>query len=262
MKEKEFCETCRKNIAYTVHKRKVISKLNNTDVKYVEKYATCNNCGEEVFVSKLNDINLLEMQKQYRIANKIISKKEIEKLCESLDTDKRSLSKLLGWKETLLEDYCSGKYLPTIKNSNLLKEMYKKKNRIAFFLDGTYIYVEELLVYDPGLMDWLFTCCDIEGKRYLVLADPLKIGRYIIIQPKNSDLLSMIEGKIKMRDICKTVSSFWEVYINYENTAKDSVKKKSIDKMDYFVVPLESEYYHILDSSVKKYCRKLKNNCN
>lgn len=259
MKEKEFCEICRKNVEYTVRERNTITKLNNTEVNYIEKYATCNNCGEEIFVDKLNDINLLEMQKQYRIVNKIISKEGIEKLCESLHTDKRSLSKLLGWKETLLDDYCSGKYLPTVKNSNLLKEMYKKKKRVVFFLDGTYLYIEESLVYDTDLVDWFFTCCDKECKRYLVLAtDPVENGRYIIIQPKISDLLSMIEGKMEMRDIYKTVSSFWEVFVHDENVARDNVKKKSIDKIDYSVLPFEGAYYDITDDSVKKYCQKLK----
>lgn len=259
MKEKEFCENCRKSVDCTVRERNATTNLNNTEVNYIEKYATCNNCGGEIFVDELNDDNLLEMHKQYRIVNKIISKEGIEKLCKSLHTDKRSLSKLLGWKETLLEDYCSGKYLPTVKNSDLLKEMYKKKKRVVFFLDGTYLYIEESLVYDTDLVDWFFTCCDKEGKRYLVLAtDPVENGRYIIIQPKISDLLSMIEGKIEMRDIYKTVSSFWEVFVHDENIAKDCVKKKSISEIDYSVLPFEGAYYDITDDFVKKYCQKLK----
>lgn len=258
MKEKEFCENCRKSVNYTVRERNATTNLNNTEVNYIEKYATCNNCGGEIFVDKLNDINLLEMQKQYRVVNKIISKEGIEKLCKSLHTDKRSLSKLLGWKETLLEDYCSGKYLPTVENSDLLKEMHKK-NRIVFFLGGTYLYVEESLVYDTDLVNWFFTCCDTKGKRYLVLAtDPVENGRYIIIQPKISDLLSMIEGKIEMRDIYKTVSSFWEVFVHDENIAKDCVKKKSISQIDNSVLPFEGEYYDITDTFIKKYCQKLK----
>lgn len=258
MKEKEFCENCRKSVNYTVRERNATTNLNNTEVNYIEKYATCNNCGGEIFVDELNDDNLLEMHKQYRIVNKIISKEGIEKLCKSLHTDKRSLSKLLGWKETLLEDYCSGKYLPTVENSDLLKEMHKK-NRIVFFLGGTYLYVEESLVYDTDLVNWFFTCCDVKGKRYLVLAtDPVENGRYIIIQPKISDLLSMIEGKIEMRDIYKTVSSFWEVFVHDENIAKDCVKKKSISEIDYSVLPFEGAYYDISDNSIKKYCQKLK----
>ena len=258
MKEKEFCENCRKSVNYTVRERNATTNLNNTEVNYIEKYATCNNCGGEIFVDELNDDNLLEMHKQYRVVNKIISKEGIEKLCKSLHTDKRSLSKLLGWKETLLEDYCSGKYLPTVENSDLLREMHKK-NRIVFFLGGTYLYVEESLVYDTDLVNWFFTCCDVKGKRYLVLAtDPVENGRYIIIQPKISDLLSMIEGKIEMRDIYKTVSSFWEVFVHDENIAKDCVKKKSISEIDYSVLPFEGAYYDISDNSIKKYCQKLK----
>lgn len=258
MKEKEFCENCRKSVNYTVRERNATTNLNNTEVNYIEKYATCNNCGGEIFVDELNDDNLLEMHKQYRVVNKIISKEGIEKLCKSLHTDKRSLSKLLGWKETLLEDYCSGKYLPTVENSDLLKEMHKK-NRIVFFLGGTYLYVEESLVYDTDLVNWFFTCCDTKGKRYLVLAtDPVENGRYIIIQPKISDLLSMIEGKIEMRDIYKTVSSFWEVFVHDENIAKDCVKKKSISEIDNSVLPFEGEYYDITDTFIKKYCQKLK----
>ena len=258
MKEKEFCENCRKSVNYTVRERNATTNLNNTEVNYIEKYATCNNCGGEIFVDELNDDNLLEMHKQYRVVNKIISKEGIEKLCKSLHTDKRSLSKLLGWKETLLEDYCSEKYLPTVENSDLLKEMHKE-NRIVFFLGGTYLYVEESLVYDTDLVNWFFTCCDVKGKRYLVLAtDPVENGRYIIIQPKISDLLSMIEGKIEMRDIYKTVSSFWEVFVHDENIAKDCVKKKSISEIDYSVSPFEGAYYDISDNSIKKYCQKLK----
>ena len=119
--------------------------------------------------------------------------------------------------------------------------------------------MEESLVYDTDLVNWFFTCCDTKGKRYLVLAtDPVENGRYIIIQPKISDLLSMIEGKIEMRDIYKTVSSFWEVFVHDENIAKDCVKKKSISEIDYSVLPFEGAYYDISDNSIKKYCQKLK----
>lgn len=52
MKEKEFCEICRKNVEYTVCERNTITKLNNTEVNYIEKYATCNNCREEIFVDE------------------------------------------------------------------------------------------------------------------------------------------------------------------------------------------------------------------
>lgn len=72
MKEKKvFCEECRKLVNYNISEKETTRKLKDTNVRFIEKIATCCECGYEVYVDELNDLNLDELYSQYRIANDV-----------------------------------------------------------------------------------------------------------------------------------------------------------------------------------------------
>lgn len=124
MKEKKvFCEECRKLVNYKISEKETTRKLKDTNVKFIEKIATCCECGGEVYVDELNDLNLDELYTQYRIANDIISLNEIRQIPKMYGIGKRPLSMVLGWGEQTFSRYYDG-YIPTKQYSKILKTIF------------------------------------------------------------------------------------------------------------------------------------------
>lgn len=125
MKEKKiFCEECRKLVNYKISEKETTRKLKDTNVKFIEKIATCCECGYEVYVDELNDLNLDELYNQYRIANDVITLNKIRQIPEMYDIGKRPLSIVLGWGEQTFTRYYDG-YIPTQQYSKLLETIFE-----------------------------------------------------------------------------------------------------------------------------------------
>lgn len=119
---KAFCEDCRDYVAYRVEENNRTKEIKNRVIKFREKVAYCSECGNEIFVSKLRNENLVEMDNVYRIAEGLITIPEIIEILEKYDIGKRPLSLLLGWGETTLTRFVSGD-IPSKTYSNQLKRM-------------------------------------------------------------------------------------------------------------------------------------------
>ena len=50
---KALCVNCRKVTDYTLHSRVASREIGDKEIIYHEKYATCNECGSEVTVTRL-----------------------------------------------------------------------------------------------------------------------------------------------------------------------------------------------------------------
>ncbi|MBR1762785.1 MAG: DUF4065 domain-containing protein [Eubacterium sp.] len=118
-----FCEKCRKLVNYNVNEKETTRKLKDTNVKFVEKIAHCSECGCEVYVDEINNMNLDELYNQFRIANDIITLDKIRQIPEKYDIGKRPLSIVLGWGEQTFTRYYDG-YIPTQNYSKLLENIY------------------------------------------------------------------------------------------------------------------------------------------
>jgi len=62
-----FCPECRKDIYnnFTIKERPINKTIRCRKIKWVEKYATCNFCGEEIWIAELQDKNLEELYNRY-----------------------------------------------------------------------------------------------------------------------------------------------------------------------------------------------------
>lgn len=124
MKEKKvFCEECRKLVNYNVSEKETIRNLKDTAVQFNEKIATCCECGCEVYVDELNEDNLNELYRQYRIANDIITLDKIKEIPKMYNIGKRPLSLVLGWGEQTFTRYYDG-YIPSAQYSKVLEQIY------------------------------------------------------------------------------------------------------------------------------------------
>lgn len=136
MKEKMiFCEECRKLVNYKVSEKETTRKLKDTNVKFNEKIAHCCECGCEVYVDELNDVNLDELYNQYRIINDIITLDKIKQIPEMYDIGKRPLSLVLGWGEQTYTRYYDG-CIPTQQYSKLLEEIHDDPYKFLKILDA------------------------------------------------------------------------------------------------------------------------------
>lgn len=52
-----LCWKCKKLVPYTIYERNRIRNCNGIEVRYIEQYARCNDCHEEIWVPGLDDQN-------------------------------------------------------------------------------------------------------------------------------------------------------------------------------------------------------------
>lgn len=60
-----YCVNCNKEIWPILHFKPMTSEVNGLKFNYIELYATCPECGEEVYLKDINDSNVLSRQNGY-----------------------------------------------------------------------------------------------------------------------------------------------------------------------------------------------------
>jgi putative zinc finger/helix-turn-helix YgiT family protein len=121
--KKVFCYECRDDVTYTVTEVDLIGKLKEIEYTYDGKVARCNNCGSEVYVPEIIDLNLKTLYDVYRKEHNIISLEDIAEIPTLYAIGKRPLSMLLGWGEHTFSRYLDG-HMPTKQYSNILKNIH------------------------------------------------------------------------------------------------------------------------------------------
>lgn len=62
---KALCCTCRRVTDNTLHSRVSNHEIHGMTILFDEKYATCNECGNEVTIAGLDDENVRELESVY-----------------------------------------------------------------------------------------------------------------------------------------------------------------------------------------------------
>ncbi|MFW5889748.1 MAG: type II TA system antitoxin MqsA family protein [Bacillota bacterium] len=122
-----FCPECRKDVEYQIEESVEKKEVRGLEFEYTAERAYCNNCGVEIFISKLHDQNLQKIDNAYREKAGIITVSEINEIVKQYNTGKRPLSLLLGWGETTLTRYLDGD-IPSKSYSETLKKVKKDYN--------------------------------------------------------------------------------------------------------------------------------------
>ncbi|WP_296876247.1 hypothetical protein [Thomasclavelia sp.] len=65
MKNKVFCEECRKDVDYSIATERMEGIIKGKTYSYIGKVAKCVECGNEVYVAEINDYNLEKLYKKY-----------------------------------------------------------------------------------------------------------------------------------------------------------------------------------------------------
>lgn len=122
---KSYCPVCDKVQNYQILRKNITYKKDNIEFTYIEEYALCTECGEELFIDEINQRNQLAFKEAYKKATDAITIDQINEILKKYRITKRNLSKILELGEITITRYLDG-YIPTQKNSNYLKIIYNK----------------------------------------------------------------------------------------------------------------------------------------
>lgn len=119
-----LCWNCRKRVPYRIKARKDKRIIKGVAYLFDEKYALCEECGEEITVPGLDDENERQIDNIYRVDNDLITIDDIKIILEKYNIEKRPLSKLLGFGELTITRYLEGQ-LPSKRYSAILQRLLR-----------------------------------------------------------------------------------------------------------------------------------------
>ena len=93
---KVFCEGCRNDVTFTINEKKMEGTIKGEKYSYIGKEAHCVDCGSEIYVAEVNDLNLKALYDAYREKNNIVSLEVILAIQKNMQLGKTTFS-LLGW---------------------------------------------------------------------------------------------------------------------------------------------------------------------
>lgn len=117
----DFCTLCRKETSYKLCKKKVQKVIKDKLYEFEITVAVCDECGKEMDVPGLLDANVKSIDEQYRIAERLVSVDDIQKLMDIYNIGKAPLSIALGFGEITITRYLSGQ-MPSKEYSDIIKK--------------------------------------------------------------------------------------------------------------------------------------------
>lgn len=136
-----YCTNCRKETTYTLKKQEIRKVIKDKEYTFLITVAVCNECNEEISLPGLIDLNIKEIDSQYREKENLITIEDINRLLKLYDIGKGPLALVLGFGEVTIKRYLDGQ-VPSLEYSNIMKKallspdyFYKKleenKNKIT-----------------------------------------------------------------------------------------------------------------------------------
>lgn len=116
-----YCENCADTEEYILKKEPFEKIIRDKTYNFMITKAFCCKCGNEVFPNFIFNLNIKEVDEQYRKFEKIITLKEIEALMSIYNIGKTPLALALGFGEITINRYFNGQ-VPSKEYSDI---MYK-----------------------------------------------------------------------------------------------------------------------------------------
>ena len=121
-KEKtQFCIECRKKTGYVLRRGQCKHYIKGQEYTFDIITALCDECGEEVYLPGLMDINAKLIDEQYRRIKNLVTVDDINTLMDVYNIGKAPLSLALGFGEITITRYLQGQY-PSIEYSNIIRK--------------------------------------------------------------------------------------------------------------------------------------------
>lgn len=75
-----YCTNCRKETTYILKKQEITKVIKDKEYTFLITVAVCDECGEEISLPGLLDLNIKEIDSQYREKENLITIENINKL--------------------------------------------------------------------------------------------------------------------------------------------------------------------------------------
>ncbi len=139
--KKDFCVECRKKTPYVLGKKPINRTIREKEFEFNITTAECALCGQEMSVPGIIDLNVREIDEQYRKAESLVRIEDILRLMKIYNMGKAPLSYTLGFGEITITRYLAGQ-IPSKEYSDVIKSalvspqymkecLGRNKNKIA-----------------------------------------------------------------------------------------------------------------------------------
>jgi len=123
---KVYCPYCKKEVEYKIEKRD-LKEFRGIEVNTFENVAICNECNQDLYVNKIEDVNNERIYQIYREKANIIKAEDIIKLRKKYDISQRELTSILGFGKMTINRYERGG-LPTKSQSDYIKLLIENED--------------------------------------------------------------------------------------------------------------------------------------
>ena len=130
----DFCTHCRNERAYTLRKKIVKKEIKDKTYDFKIIVAICEECGEEMDIPGLLDLNMKAIDEQYRRAEGLVSIEDINRIMAIYNIGKAPLSTALGFGEITITRYLSGQ-IPSKEYSDVIKKVLSTPNYMIKLLN-------------------------------------------------------------------------------------------------------------------------------
>lgn len=130
----DFCTHCRDDRAYTLRKKIVKKEIRDKIYEFEITVAECDECGEEMDIPGLLDLNMKAIDEQYRRAEGLVSIEDINKIMAIYNIGKAPLSIALGFGEITITRYLAGQ-IPSKEYSDVIKKALSTPNYMIKLLN-------------------------------------------------------------------------------------------------------------------------------
>lgn len=133
-----FCPICNKNVNYKVITG-IIYDYRGYKVNVKQNIAVCDNCGERIYVSELENENLKSLYQKYRDMSGIISPEDIIEFRKKYEISQEELVDILDWGKITINRYERGG-LANQNHSDVLKLIIKNESYFKEKVEEAYKY--------------------------------------------------------------------------------------------------------------------------
>ncbi len=130
----DFCTQCRKDTAYHLRKKIVQKEIKEKMYNFEIIVAVCDECGENMDIPGLMDINMRSIDEQYRKAEGLVCVDDINKIMDIYNIGKAPLSVALGFGEITITRYLAGQ-IPSKEYSDIIKKSLSSPNYMIKLLN-------------------------------------------------------------------------------------------------------------------------------
>ena len=100
-----FCIECGDYKTFTIKTTREEITVRGVTFSYLEQTAYCSECGEEIYVPEINDINVQAREDAYRKASRLITVTEVNEILKKYNIGAGPLAKLLGFGDVTINRY-------------------------------------------------------------------------------------------------------------------------------------------------------------